>query len=244
VYVPAGSPASVVDALRGEGADVVVTDVGYDDTVRLMARDAASRGWTIVSDTSWEGYEEIPRWIMAGYTRLMDEAAAQWGDSPPDVVIVQAGVGSLAGAVAAMMPGVGFRRANSETDSRYLVIAEPEGSACVQASVRAGRRVSLDSCAPTAMLGLKCAEVSPLAWRALEGRVDAAIGVSEAQVRDAMTRLASPLGGDPAIHAGPSGACGVAALFALMRDPALASTRASLGLGSSSRVLAIVTERG
>jgi diaminopropionate ammonia-lyase len=91
------------------------------------------------------------------------------------------------------------------------------------------------------MLGLRCAEVSPLAWRALEGRVDAAIGVSETQMRDVMTRLASPFGSDPAIHAGPSGACGVAALFALMRDPALTSAHASLGLGSSSRVMAIVT---
>ena len=257
VYVPAGTDARTMEALRGEGADVVVTGEGYDDTVRRMAREAEARGWTIVSDTSWEGYEHIPRWIMAGYTRLMDEAQAQWDDAPPDVVIVQAGVGSLAGAVAAWLGGAPGSRGGPGLQTRpgpisgggpglqtrpRLVIAEPIGSACVQASLAAGRRVSLTACAPTAMAGLRCAEVSPLAWRALDGRVDAAIGVSEELWKDAAARLAAPLPGDPAIFAGPSGACGVAAAIALMQDPALAPARDALALTASSRVMAIVTE--
>jgi diaminopropionate ammonia-lyase len=244
VFVPEGTARAQVAALESEGAVVTATTVGYDDTVRLMSREAGARGWTVVSDTSWDGYEEVPRWIMAGYTRLMDEASRQW-NAPPDAIVVQAGVGSLAGAVAAwidhaLVPGSqdpGLRK----TRPRF-VVAEPVGSACVQASVRAGRRVTLESCAPTAMVGLRCAEVSPVAWRALDGRVDATVTISEEQANDAVRRLAEPHAGDPRIQAGASGACGLAAVTALMQDPSLAATRESLGLDRKSRVMAIVTE--
>jgi diaminopropionate ammonia-lyase len=93
------------------------------------------------------------------------------------------------------------------------------------------------------MAGLRCAEVSPLAWRALQGRVAAAIGVLEDAMQDAIRRLAAPIAGDPAIAAGPSGACGVAAVVALMCDPALADAREALGLDATARVMTIVTER-
>jgi diaminopropionate ammonia-lyase len=236
VYVPAGTTAARLAALEVEDADVVITDTGYDETVRRMARDAESRGWTIVSDTSWEGYEEVPRWIMAGYTRMMDEAASQWRGAPPDIIVVQAGVGSLAGAVAGWIEPADLRPRPA------LVIAEPEGSACVLASLHAGRRVALESCEPTAMVGLRCAEVSPLAWRALDGRVDAAVAISESAVEDAMTQLANPAGSDAAILSGASGACGVGAVVRLMSDMSLAPVREALGVGPRTRVLAIVTE--
>lgn len=243
VYVPAGTARARIAALESEGADVVMTDVGYDETVRCMARDAASHGWTIVSDTAWEGHEQLPFWIMAGYTRLMDEAAAQWSNAPPDVVIVQAGVGSLAGAVAGWLQYVG--RIGSESASRAhpkLVIAEPVGAACVLASLRAGRRVTLDACGPTEMVGLRCAEVSPLAWRAIEPVADAAIAVPDELAHEAMRLLAHPTRGGGVISAGASGAAGLAALLALMSDVSLASLRASLQLNARSRVMIIVTE--
>ena len=234
VYVPAGTAAARINALRAEGADVVVTSVGYDETVRLMARDAADHDWTIVSDTAWSGYEDIPRRIMAGYTWLMDEAAAQWRDTPPDVVIVQAGVGSLAGAVAGWLQHLPGPR---------LVIAEPVGSACVQASLHAGRRVTLDTCSPTAMVGLRCAEVSTIAWPVLASGVNAAVAVDESAANRAIARLASPApGDDAAIATAASGAAGLAALLELVRDPALASVRASLQIGSATRVMIVVTE--
>jgi diaminopropionate ammonia-lyase len=240
VYVPVGTADARVAALRDEGADVVVTTVGYDAAVRLMARDAAANGWTIVSDTAWEGYEEIPRWIMAGYTRLMEEAAAQWGDAPPAIVIVQAGVGSLAGAVAGWLqrqvqcfPG----------SSPRLVVAEPLGSACVLTSLDANRRVTLDSCEPTAMVGLRSAEVSTIAWPVLQSVADAAVAVPEALAAEAIARLAHPApGDDAAIHTAASGAAGLAALLALMRDPAAAEIRDALDLGPTTRVQVIATE--
>ena len=235
VYVPVGTAPERVHALESEGASVVVTGVDYDATVSLMAHDANTRGWTIVSDTAWDGYEQIPRWIMGGYTRILEEAADAWGETPPDVVVVQTGVGSLTGAVAGWLdtlPAAGRPR---------LVSAEPEGSACLLASLDAGRRVTLPACAPTAMVGLRCAAVSPLAWNALHDRVDAAIAVSEPVNEEAMALLATPVAGDPAIRSGASGSCGVAALLTIMRHAELARVREALHL-AGSRVLCIVTE--
>jgi diaminopropionate ammonia-lyase len=234
VYVPVGTAGARVAALREEGADVVVTTVGYDAAVRMMARDAAAHGWTIVSDTAWDGYEEIPRSIMSGYTRLMDEAAEQWGDAPPDVVIVQAGVGSLAGAVAGWLQHFPGPR---------LVIAEPIGSASVLASLEAGQRVTLDSCEPTAMVGLRSAEVSTIAWPVLQSVVEAAVAIPDLLGEEAMARLAHPSPGDDAtIRTAASGAAGLAALFALVRDPDAAEIRASLVFGPATSVLIVVTE--
>ncbi len=237
VYVPLGTPAGVIDALRRDGAHVAITSADYDETVRLMAADAAAERWTIVSDVSWPGYEATPLAIMAGYTQLMQEAAARW-ETAPDLVIVQAGVGSLAGAVAGWLDlTYGPRRP-------ALVIVEPDGAACVQASLEAGRMVTLSSCGPTSMSGLRCGEVSPVAWPSLHSAVDAAVTISDAAAAEAIARLAHPVAGDPAIHAGPSGAAGVAATIALMQRDELADLRGALHVTSASRVFAIVTEGG
>lgn len=233
VYVPIGTRPDTVAALRAEDAHVVITTDDYDGTVRAMAADAAVEGWTVVSDTAWEGYETIPRWIMAGYTELMHEAASQW-DHPPDVVIVQAGVGSLAGAVAGWL---------SESAPRpRLVIVEPDGSACVLASLRAGSRQTLDETAPTSMAGLRSGEVSPVAWHAIASSADAALTVSDADAQQAMARLADPFGHDPALHVGPSGAAGIAAVLALAARPELAPLRDALAWGPATRVFVIATE--
>ena len=235
VYVPAGTTEARVRALQSERAEVVVTNVDYDETVSRMAQDAAARGWTIVSDTAWEGYEQIPRWIMAGYTRILEEAADAWGPMRPDIVIVQAGVGSLAGAAAAWLD----LRFGAERPR--LISAEPEGSACLLASLEAGRRVTLAATAPTAMVGLRCAALSPLAWEALRDLVDAAIAVPEVVNHEALELLATPTASDPVIHSGASGSCGVAALLMMMRTAELAPIRTALSL-AGSRVLCIVTE--
>lgn len=219
IYVPVGTQAARIEALCGEGADVTVTPVGYDDTVRQLAVDAQIHGWTIVSDTAWPGYEDVPRWIMAGYTQILEEAAASGvfsGDPRNMVVIVQAGVGSLAGAVA------GWLVATFGSSRPQLVIVEPEGSACVGASLRAGVRTALPDAAPTSMVGLRCAEVSTVAWPVLQATVNAAVTVTDAQVDAAILRLAHPLPGDAAIRSGPSGAAGVASLLAQQGLPPLA----------------------
>jgi diaminopropionate ammonia-lyase len=228
VYVPTGTAPARIRALKEEGADVTTTDVDYDETVRRMAHQARARGWTIVSDTSLAHDDEMPRAIMAGYTQIMTEAEAQW-DRRPDLVVVQAGVGSLAGAIA------GWLAARYGADRPKLVIAEPEGSACVLASLVAGRAITLERTAPTAMVGLRCAAVSPLAWPVLQSMTDAAIAVRD-DVVDEVGRSVAELA------AGASGLCGLAALHRLCRDATLAPLRASLGVTPATSAMVIVTE--
>jgi diaminopropionate ammonia-lyase len=244
VYLPFGTSPATIAALRADDAHVAVTTVGYDETVRIMARDAASEEWTIVSDTGWDGYTTIPRWIMTGYTELMHEAANQW-DFPPDLVVVQAGVGSLAGAVAGWLsdfaPAAPWHDDAPKARSR-LVIVEPDGSACVLASLRAGARQTLESCAPTSMAGLRCAEVNPLGWQALAPVADAAVTVSDADAQQAIARLGDPFGSDPVLPVGPSGGAGIAAVLSLASRPDLAPLREALGWGPGTRVFVIATE--
>ena len=132
VYIHNASSPARVQAIADEGAQVTLVNGNYDDSVKLAAREANKNGWVIVADTAWEGYETIPRYIMAGYTMLLAEAAEQWA-KPPDVVFVQAGVGGLAGAVA------GWLLHTFGNDAPLLVCCEPVDAACVMESLRAGR---------------------------------------------------------------------------------------------------------
>jgi diaminopropionate ammonia-lyase len=235
VYMSQVTRPAQREAIAGEGATVVVVDGSYEDAVRQMADDARAHGWTIVSDTSWEGYEEIPRLIMLGYTRLVAEVQAQLGGRP-DVVFAQGGVGGLVFGVAA-----GLER-TWRTDRPLLVACEPANAACLLASARAGRFTTLDGPLDTIMSGLRCAEPSPAAWPVIAALVDAFVAIDDEQVKAAMRTLARPMGSDPAIESGPSGACSFASFAAVMRDPELRRVRDALRLGSESRVVVINTE--
>jgi diaminopropionate ammonia-lyase len=237
VYIRDSAEPWRVDALRREGAEVVLVAGTYDDAVRRMAADTGrmSRA-AIVSDTSWAGYEAVPRAIMAGYTWIMREAAMQWNAAPPDVVAIQAGVGGLAGAVAGWLldrwPGP--RRP-------CLLCAEPERAACVRASLVAGRPVPVVP-GDTIAAGLRCGEMSPIAFAPLAAAVADCVSVDDAALREAMDRLAHPTGDDPVVHAGPSGACGLAALRAWMQRPEWAGARERARVAAGSRALVVVTE--
>lgn len=236
VYVGARVAMARAEAIAGEGADVVRVDGTYDDAVRTAAADAARNGWMVMSDTAWPGYDEIPHLIMLGYTRLMDECAAAWVDAPPDVVVVQGGVGGLAAAV-----GSWWAARDGATRPR-VVCVEPRNAACLLGSARAGRPVPIAGPLDTIMGGLRCGEVSPPAFEAIARIYDAYIAIDDEWARAAMRALARPLGGDAEVRCGPSGAAGVGALLALAEDPALASVREELGLGPEASVLALVTE--
>lgn len=218
-----------VEAIAGEGAEIVRVAGTYDDAVRLATDDAAATGGLVVSDTSWDGYEAIPRDIMLGYTQVMHEAEAAWGQQPrPDVILVQGGVGGLAAAVASW---AAWRFADERP---RLVVVEPARAACLQASARAGHPVRVAGPLTTIMAGLRCGEVSPAAFAAVQPLVDAYVAVDDAWCRRAMRTLARPEGGDPALAVGTSGAAGIAALLAL----AASGTEDVAG----ARVLAIATE--
>jgi diaminopropionate ammonia-lyase len=226
-----------IAAIAGEGAEVVRVPGTYDDAVRAATRHAETTGGLVVSDTSWPGYTAIPRDIMLGYTRLMDEAATAWPDGqPPDLLVVQAGVGGLLAAVASWSAWTwGDRRPP-------LLAVEPLHAACVQASARAGRPTAVRGPLTTVMAGLRCGEVSPLAFAALAPVVDGYVAVDDAWTREAMRRLAQPEGTDPPLAVGASGAAGVAALLALRADPALHGVGGALGVTPATRAFVIATE--
>ncbi len=237
IYVPADTANARVEAIEREGAQIVRVEGDYDDAVRVLAKNARSNGWTIVSDTSWPGYEEIPRWIMAGYTRLVMEAESQWSpEPPPDVVFVQAGVGGLACAVVSWL----CHRYGASRP--FAIVCEPRSASCLLESARAGKPVTVGGPFDTIMAGLRCGEVSPLAWPTIAAAVDAFDSKDDGQCTQAMRALAHPVNCDPAVVAGASGACGVAALVAVLRDERLRAVREASGVGAQSRVLVINTE--
>jgi diaminopropionate ammonia-lyase len=235
--------SSRVATMRADGAAVIDVDGSYEAAVADAARHAESSGATVISDTAWPGYDTIPRWIMAGYMRLFDEAAAAWTRAP-GLVLVQGGVGGLVCAAASWI-ALTF---GGRGDRPCLIACEPDSSACLLESARAGTMVNLDARGereartPTIMAGLRCAEPSPAAWPAIAEGVDAFVSIPDALAREAMHRLASPEPGDPRVLAGPSGACSTGALIALSRAHELAAIREHVRFGQSTSVLAVVTE--
>jgi diaminopropionate ammonia-lyase len=151
-------------------------------------------------------------------------------------VFVQGGVGGLVCGVAAGLLHVW------PVDRPRLVACEPLDAACLLASAQSGRLAALDGPLTTIMAGLRCAEPSPAAWPTIHALADAFVAIDDDTTMAGMRMLANPLGKDPAVEAGPSGACGFAALVAVMRDDTLRPVREALGLGSTSRVVVINTE--
>ncbi len=235
VYAAHDISASRARAIAEEGAVVVRVSGSYDDAVRIATEEAKANGWVVVSDTSWDGYEHIPRLIMLGYTRMMDEVADVL-DEAPDVLFVQGGVGGLLCAVASWCA---FHWADRLP---AIVSVEPLDAACLLASARAGRPVPVEGALTTTMAGLRNREVSPLAFAALQPIVNTYLAVDDSWAFDAIRRLAAPQRSDARIEAGASGAAALAGLIAVLQDPALVSVRRHLQLGAQTRALVIVSE--
>jgi diaminopropionate ammonia-lyase len=220
------------DAIARYGADVVEVKGNYDDAVRHAAATAAAHGWTVVSDTSYPGYRDIPVDVMHGYGVMAAEVAAQL-DAPPTHVLAQAGVGAMAAAVCA-----DFWLRWGERRPRFVVV-EPTSADCVTRSLMAGHPVAVGGDLDTIMAGLACGEVSELAWEILGSGTNAAIAVPDSYALAAVRAFAAPAAGDPAIVSGETGAAGLAALLAAHDDPTI---RSALALDAHSRVLLLGSE--
>ena len=164
IYMHHQVSAGRVRAVEALGARVEIVQGTYDDSVRRAARDAdAHDGWHVVSDTSYDGYAEVPRWVMAGYTLMSAEAldsAADAGDEPPTHVFVQGGVGGLAAAVVCeqwMRLGAARPR---------VVVVEPSRADCLYRSAQAGTATSMRIEEESVMAGLSAGDPSLVAWEA------------------------------------------------------------------------------
>jgi diaminopropionate ammonia-lyase len=231
IFIHAGVSQSRAEQMAAYGAEIRRISGTYDDSVRIAAETAVGEGWTVVSDTSWDGYEAIPLNVMQGYTALIGEALDAIPE-PPTHIFLQAGVGGLAAAVAAYAH-------QRLTDAPKLVIVEPERAACVFASAKAGRPLTIPHGEPTVMAMLECATPSPIAFEILAHLADGYVTLREDDAIAAMRRLAEPLGADRPIVSGESGCTGLAGLFACLADPEAVS---HLGLGKNARVLVINSE--
>lgn len=233
IYMHAGVSKGRADAVEALGAEVVWVDGNYDLSVRQAAEDATASGWHIVSDTSYEGYMDLPRHVMAGYTVMTNEVIDAMADAePPSHVFVQGGVGGLAGAVFGH-----FWQHHGAARPRFIVV-EPERAPCLMESAAAGRPTSVEITEETVMAGLSCGDPSLLAWDILVGCVDDFITIPDAAIGPLMKRLAFESAGGP-IVAGESAVAGLAGLIAARGDPALAD---ALGLDAHARVLVFGTE--
>jgi diaminopropionate ammonia-lyase len=221
-------------AIAAYGAQIVRIAGNYDASVEHAAELATSNGWTVVSDTSYEGYEVIPRDVMQGYGTIAAEIIEATAGQPPFThVFLQGGVGGLAAGVGSYLwEHYGAQRP-------LLVMVEPEQADCLYQSALLGKPARATGSVDSVMAGLACGETSPLAWRFLEPSVDFFMTISDDQAVAAMRRLAAGSARDIPLVAGESGVAGLAGLARLVTD---AGAAADLGIDGNARILFISTE--
>lgn len=238
IRMPIGSTEIRRKNIENEGAECTIETVNYDDCVRMVAREASrNKNDVVIQDTAWEGYEEIPSWIMQGYSTMADEANEQFKEQPTHV-FVQAGVGSLAGGI------VGYFVNKYPENPPIICVVEAEPAACLYKGATAGDG-AIRTCKgemPTIMAGLCCGEPNITAWDILKNHVTAFLAVDDSIARKGMRMLNAPLKGDPQVISGESGAATFGALATIMQDDSYAPLRENLKLNKESRVLLFSTE--
>lgn len=240
IYVHKLTSKARIEAIESVGAKVVVVDGNYDDAVRQVYQDALQNGWEVVSDTAWEGDNDIPKWVMQGYTTMLSEAQEQLaalGLSQPTHIFVQAGVGSLAAAT------IGLYR-NLFGDGVRTCVIEPTKAACLYRSALAedGEPHNVEGDLDTIMAGLACGEPNPIAWEILRDRADYFAICPDYVAAMGMRVYGVPLRDDPIVISGESGAVTLGALKYIMQHESAKDFCDELKLGPDSQVLLINSE--
>lgn len=226
ILVPTAVDGHTRELIVNEGAEVTVIQGDYDDAVRSAAeKTATSPGGILIQDTSFEGYEEIPSWIVDGYSTMMHEVDSQLEEQGlrPTIIITPVGVGSLATAVVS--------HAKSGGSSITTLAVEPDTAACLHTSLKAGQITPIKT-PGTIMTGLDCGTVSTAAWPILHAGIDASVTVSDSSCHDAVLYLARH-----GLSIGPCGAAGLAALLNIVP-----TELGSIGLNADSVVVILGTE--
>ena len=232
IFTPDGVHPSAVQAIRNEGARVEEVGGSYDDAVAAAASAATAPGHVLVQDTAWEGYEQIPGWIVEGYATLFAEADEQLtaltaGSASVDLVLVPTGVGSLLQAALAHYRSAGDAR---------VVSVEPTEAACIAPSIDAGEPVTVET-GITVMSGLNCGTPSLLAWPLIRDGLDGAVSIDDSPAVNAAWDLA-----DLDVPTGPCGGSGLAAARFLLTGPGSRERRKHLRVDEESTALLIITE--
>ncbi|MFV0254641.1 MAG: diaminopropionate ammonia-lyase [Erysipelotrichaceae bacterium] len=237
VYMPKGSAQQRLEAIRKEGAQADITDMNYDEAVRLAYNNGEKNGWVMVQDTAWEGYTDIPTWIIQGYATMAYEAYKQMKKRPTHI-FVQAGVGSLASAIT------GFFSSVFKDEKPIIVIVEPKKADCIfkTAAANDGERHFVTGDMDTTMAGLACGEPCSIGWNVLKDYADYAIACEDYISAKGMRILGNPLTGDPKVISGESGSVTTGLLVEIMQKPEYAEIKKQLQLDENSEVLCFSTE--
>lgn len=241
VYMPKGSSLQRLNNIKAEGADASITDLNYDDAVRLAAKYADEHNGLMVQDTAWEGYEKIPAWIMQGYGTMALEALDQLNSikvTNPTHIFVQAGVGSLAGAVQ------GFFASEFGEECPKTVIVESNLADCFYKSAIAddGEARFVGGDMQTIMAGLACGEPNTIGWEVLKNHSTAFVSCPDWVSAKGMRILGNPLKGDEKVTSGESGAVTTGLLYEIMTNEDYKDLKEALELDENSRVLLFSTE--
>lgn len=234
IYMHKGVSESRGIAVELLGAEVTWVDGNYDDSLLKVKHDAIENEWYIISDTSYDGYTYVPKFVMAGYTVMTHEIATQMEvDQIPTHILIQGGVGGLAGAICA------HGAALWKNHRPRFVVVEPETADCLYQSAKNGKSTLVDITEETLMGGLSCGEPSTIGWNILKDNADDFITISDENVKTAMCLMAMGVGEDHGIEAGESAVAGVAALMELKNNEEM---RKALGIDQNSRILLFGTE--
>lgn len=241
VFMPKGSSEIRLNNIRKEGAEASITDLNYDDAVRLATKYADENNGVIIQDTAWDGYEEIPTWIMQGYVTLIDEAIDQINTLDkgiPTHVFLQAGVGSFAGTVQ------GYLEYAFGNNRPITTIVEPNEAACIfkSAEINDQKPHAVTGFMETIMAGLNCGEPNTIGWNILRDYSDMYISCPDYVSARAMRILANPLNGDPKVVSGESGAVGLGILSLILEEDGLKEIAEKLNINKDSKILVISTE--
>lgn len=242
VRMPKGTTRTRLENIARENATVTIEDLNYDDCVRKAAREAeeTERG-IMVQDTAWEGYEEIPTWIMQGYGTLATEAAEQLeedGVKRPTHLFIQAGVGSLAGAV------IGYFANRYKENPPVMVVVEAKAADCLyrSASKGDGSCIDVDGDMLTIMAGLACGEANTVSWDILRNHAAAFVSCPDWVSANGCRICAAPLRGDKQVISGESGSVSMGLVAALMTRPEYSELKEALKLDENSDVLLVSSE--
>lgn len=238
VLMPKGTVKSRFDNIAKEGAKVTIEEVNYDECVRMANKLAEqTEHGVMVQDTAWDGYEEIPAWIMQGYGTMASEAAEQITDRPTHIFI-QAGVGSLAGAIQ------GYFANLYKDNPPKVVVMEAQAADCLYQSAKAGdgKIRFVDGDLQTIMAGLACGEHNTISFDILKNHSAFFVSCPDWVAEKGMRILAAPIKGDTQVTSGESGAVGMGLIYALMKNPEYEELKNAIGLDENSSVLMFSTE--
>ncbi len=239
VYMPKESAQERLHNIQALGADASITDLNYDDAVRLANSNAEKYGWVMVQDTAWEGYEDIPGWIMEGYTTMAAEAVEQLDGVKPTHIFLQAGVGAMSGGITGF-----FADLYGDADRPIITIVEPNKADCIYRSAKAddGKPHFVTGDMNTIMAGLACGEPCTIGWNVLHDHADNFVSMPDYVAAKGMRVLGNPLPGDQRVVSGESGAATLGFVAEVLQNESLDWLREELQLDKHSRILCFSTE--